>query len=62
MAHNENQELACEPAYRRGFTQGVEEGSRLVLEMLEESRDLREIKRLLAVYQDHDLAPWRMRD
>jgi hypothetical protein len=48
-----------EAAYRRGFTQGMEEASRLVLQLAELGYKTTEIKRLLAVYDDHFIAPWR---
>jgi len=48
-----------EAAYRRGFTQGIEEAARLVLLLQELGYPAREMKRLLAVYDDHFLAAWR---
>jgi hypothetical protein len=49
----------AEAAYRRGWTQGTEETARLVLQLVELGYKTREIKRLLAVYDDHFLHPWR---
>jgi hypothetical protein len=48
-----------EAAYRRGWTQGVEEAATLVLELIELGYKATEIKRLIAVYDDHFLSPWR---
>ncbi len=50
---------AREAAYRRGFTHGAEEMARLVLQLQELGYQTREIKRLLAVYDDHFIAQWR---
>jgi hypothetical protein len=51
-----------EAAYRRGFTQGIEEGTRFVLQLQELGYKPTEIKRLVAVYDDHFLATWRAGD
>jgi len=62
MQHNERDQQereATENAYRRGWTQGIEEASRLVLQLGELGYKPTEIKRFLAVYDDHFLAPWR---
>ena len=48
-----------EAAYRRGYVHGVEETARLVLQLQELGYKPTEIKRLLAVYDDHFIAPWR---
>ncbi len=53
------QREAREAAYRRGFTHGIEEMARLVLQLVELGYKSTEIKRLLAVYDDHFIAPWR---
>ena len=50
---------AREAAYRHGWTQSFEEASRLVLQLIELGYKPTIIKRLLAVYDDHFLAPWR---
>lgn len=49
----------AEAAYRRGWTQGTEETARLVLQLVELGYKVVEIKKLLAVYDDHFVAPWR---
>lgn len=56
---DEQEREAREGAYRRGWTQGIDEASRLVLQLVELGYKSTEIKRLLAVYDDHFLAPWR---
>ena len=50
---------AREAAYRRGWTQSFDEASRLILQLVELGYKPTEIKRLLAVYDDHFLASWR---
>ncbi len=50
---------AREGAYRRGWTQSFEEASRIIFQLIELGYKPTEIKRLLAVYDDHFLAPWR---
>jgi hypothetical protein len=49
----------AEAAYRRGFTHGMEEAALLVMELFELGYKPTEIKRLLAVYDDHFIARWR---
>ena len=49
----------AEAAYRRGWTQAADETARLVLQLIELGYKPTEIKRLLAVYDDHFLAKWR---
>jgi hypothetical protein len=56
---DEQEARSREAAYRRGFTQGVEEAALLVLQLQELGYKPTEIKRLLAVYDDHFLAVWR---
>ncbi len=56
------QQEAREAAYRRGFTHGMEEMARLVLQLVELGYKPTEIKRLLAVYDDHFIAQWRAGD
>ncbi len=51
-----------EAAYRRGFIHGTEETARLVFQLIESGYKTTEVKRLLAVYDDHFLAPWRASD
>jgi hypothetical protein len=48
----------AEAAYRRGFVHGMEETGRLVAQLMELGYKTMEIKRLLAVYDDHFIAPW----
>jgi len=65
MQHNEQDQQERETregAYRRGWMQGTDEASRLVLQLVELGYKSTEIKRLLAVYDDHFLAPWRQTD
>lgn len=62
MQQNERDQAereAREAAYRRGWTQATEETARLVLQLIELGYKPTEIKRLLAVYDDHFLAVWR---
>jgi hypothetical protein len=54
--------VEAEAAYRQGFAQGTEETARLVLQLVELGYKQTELKRLLAVYDDHFLAPWRQGD
>lgn len=49
----------AEAAYRRGWTQATDETARLVLQLIELGYKPTEIKRVLAVYDDHFLSPWR---
>lgn len=55
----EDQQKDREAAYRRGFVHGIEEATRLVMQLVELGYKATEIKRLLAVYDDHFVAPWR---
>src|SRR6266700_7507182 len=50
---------AREAAYRRGWTQGTAETALLVLQLVELGYKPTEMKRLLAVFDDHFLSPWR---
>ncbi len=58
----ETDKTEAESAYRRGWTQGTEETARLVFQLLELGYKPTEMKRLLAVYDDHFLSPWRQGD
>jgi hypothetical protein len=51
-----------EAAYRQGYSQATDETGRLVLQLVELGYKAREIRRLLAVYDDHFLAPWKAGD
>jgi DNA-binding transcriptional MerR regulator len=51
-----------EAAYRRGYSHASDETGRLVLQLVELGYKAREIRRLLAVYDDHFLAPWKAGD
>lgn len=51
-----------EAAYRQGYAQATDETGRLVLQLVEMGHNVREIRRLLAVYDDHFIAPWRSGD
>ena len=62
MHQSEHDRSEQEAAYRRGFTHGLEEMARLVFQLLELGYATTEIKRLLAVYDDHFVAPWRASD
>jgi DNA-binding transcriptional MerR regulator len=55
----EQEARAKEAAYRRGYSHAADETARLVLQLVELGYKVREIKRLLAVYDDHFLAAWR---
>jgi hypothetical protein len=58
--HDVNDQAAAEEAaYRRGWTHGVEEATQLVLQLVELEYKSTEIKRLLAVYDDHFVFRWR---
>jgi len=60
QSEREEQETRSrEAAYRRGFTHGMEEAARLVLQLQELGYKPTEIKRLLAVYDDHFISLWR---
>ncbi len=62
QARNERDEQEVrnsEVAYRQGFAQGIEEATRLVLQLQELGYALTQIKRLLAVYDDHFISVWR---
>jgi hypothetical protein len=56
---DERDRIVQEAAYRRGWTQATEETARLIFQLYELGYKPTEIKRLLAVYDDHFLAPWR---
>jgi hypothetical protein len=58
-AEQDEARAMAEAAYRRGWVQGTDEASRLVLQLVELGYRSTEIKRLLAVYDDHFLAAWR---
>jgi hypothetical protein len=49
----------AEAAYRQGYCQGMEEMTLLVLQLVELGYGKTEIKRLIAVFDDHFLAGWR---
>ncbi|MDQ2907470.1 MAG: hypothetical protein M3Y81_28510 [Chloroflexota bacterium] len=59
---DEQEARGREAAFRRGFTQGIEEAALLMLQLQELGYKPREIKRLIAVYDDHFLAVWRAGD
>jgi|SRR5882762_5238695 len=55
----ETDRTEAETAYRRGFVHGMEEIGRLIAQLMELEYKTTEIKRLLAVYDDHFITPWR---
>jgi len=59
MQQSEQEARTREAAYRRGYVHGIEEAARLVLQLTELGYKPTEIKRLLAVYDDHFIAVWR---
>src|SRR5690349_14732543 len=59
MNTQEQDRTAIEAAYRRGWTQGVEEIALMVGALMEMGYRPIQIRRLLAAYQDHFLARWR---
>jgi hypothetical protein len=48
-----------EIAYRRGWQQGYNEAVRVLLHLLQQGYDRRIINQLIAIYNDHVVAPWR---
>lgn len=53
---------AEEGAFRRGWAQGTEEAVQLVLQLVSRGYNTTVIKRLIAVYDDHFVKPWRSSD
>jgi hypothetical protein len=62
MQTDEQQRAEQENAYRRGYVHGMEEVARLAIRLMELGYTTTTIKRLLAVYDDHFIAPWRVGD
>ena len=56
---DESKREEIEAAFRRGFAHGTIDMALLVVNLMKLGYKEREIKRLLAVYDDHFVAPWR---
>lgn len=60
--HDEQEAREREAAYRRGYSHATDETAQLVLQLIESGYEPQDIRQLLAVYDDHFLAPWKTSD
>jgi DNA-binding transcriptional MerR regulator len=60
--HGEQEAREREAAYRRGYSHAADETASLVLRLIEAGYEPQDIRQLLAVYDDHCIAPWKAGD